>query len=192
MPIHGQTIPLSRQGHSYTTGTPDDAAFPLSLICMNADMLPEFARQAGEEFFVGRYSIGLWFWEIEKFPQQWRDSFSLLDEVWAPTAHVASALDPIAPVPVTTVRIPVQLPALAPRSRSELGLPDDKFLFLFTFDYLSVFKRKNPLAVIDAFTRMFRAGGGRGAGDQVHQPRSRPGLVRPVARQPSLLIPTSR
>ena len=68
MPIHGQTIPLSRQGHSYTTGTPEDAAFPLNLICMNADMLPEFARQAGEEFFAERYSIGLWFWEIENFP----------------------------------------------------------------------------------------------------------------------------
>ena len=129
---------------------------------MNADMLPEFARQAGEEFFAGRYSIGLWFWEIEQFPERWRGSFSLLEEVWAPTAHVASALEPVATVPVTTVRIPVQLPALEPRSRAELGLPEDKFLFLFSFDYLSVFERKNPLAVIDAFTRAFAPGEGAG------------------------------
>ena len=162
MPIHGQTIPLSRQGHSYTTGTPEDAAFPLNLICMNADMLPEFARQAGQEFFAERYSIGLWFWEIEKFPERWRTSFSLLEEVWAPTAHIASALEPLATVPVTTVRIPVQLPALEPRSRAELGLPEDKFLFLFSFDYLSVFKRKNPLTTIDAFTRAFAPGEGAG------------------------------
>ncbi|HZE05774.1 MAG TPA: hypothetical protein VE127_11145, partial [Solirubrobacteraceae bacterium] len=158
MPIHGQTIPLSRQGHSYTTGTPEDAAFPLNLICMNADMLPEFAQQAGEEFFAERYSIGLWFWEIEEFPARWRSSFSLLEEVWAPTAHVASALEAVATVPVSTVRIPVQLPALEPRSRADLGLPEDKFLFVFSFDYLSVFKRKNPLAVIEAFTRAFRPG----------------------------------
>ncbi|MGN6868485.1 MAG: glycosyltransferase [Solirubrobacteraceae bacterium] len=158
MPIHGQTVPLSRQGHTYTTGTPEDAAFPLNLICMNADMLPEFARQAGAEFFAGRYSIGLWFWEIEEFPARWRSSLSLLEEVWAPTAHIASALAPIATVPVTTVRIPIELPALEPRSRSHLGLPEDKFLFLFSFDYLSVFKRKNPLAVIDAFTRAFGTG----------------------------------
>jgi glycosyltransferase involved in cell wall biosynthesis len=158
MPIHGQTIPLSRQGHTYTTGSPEDAAFPLNLICMNADMLPEFARQAGEEFFADRYSIGLWFWEIEEFPARWRSSLSLLEEVWAPTAHIASALEPIATVPVTTVRIPIELPALEPRSRSQLGLPEDKFLFLFSFDYLSVFKRKNPLAVIEAFTRAFEHG----------------------------------
>jgi glycosyltransferase involved in cell wall biosynthesis len=162
MPIHGQTIPLNRQGHSYTTGAPEDAAFPLNLICMNADMLPEFARQAGEEFFAERYSIGLWFWEIETFPARWRDSFSLLEEVWAPTAHIAAALEPVAAVPVSTVRVPVQLPAFEPRSRIDLGLPEDKFLFLFNFDYLSVFKRKNPLAAIDAFTRAFGAGEGAG------------------------------
>src|SRR5262249_53739634 len=128
------------------------------VICMNADMLPEFAQQAGEEFFAERYSVGLWFWEIERFPERWRGSFSLLEEVWAPTAHIAAALEPVATVPVSTVRIPVSLPTLPPRSRSELGLPEDKFLFLFSFDYLSVFKRKNPLAVIDAFTRAFAPG----------------------------------
>jgi glycosyltransferase involved in cell wall biosynthesis len=160
MPIHGQTIPVSRQGHPYTTGVPKDAAFPLNLICMNADMLPEFVQQAGEEFFACRYSIGLWFWEVEQFPARWRSSFSLLEEVWAPTAHIASALEPLATVPVSTVRVPVHFPALEPGSRADLGLPEDRFLFLFSFDYLSVFKRKNPLAVIDAFTRAFAPGEG--------------------------------
>lgn len=162
MPIHGQTIPLSRQGHAYRTGTPQDAAFPLNLICMNADMLPEFARQAGEEFFAERYSVGLWFWEVEQFPSQWHGSFSLVEEVWAPSAHIAAALEPVSAVPVRPVRIPVQLPAIEPRSRAAVGLPEDKFLFLFSFDYLSVFKRKNPLAVIDAFTRAFAPGEGAG------------------------------
>jgi hypothetical protein len=160
LPIHGQAIPLSRQGHSYETATPEDAAFPVNVICMNADMLPEFARQAGDHFFAGRYSIGLWFWEISRFPDRWRDSFSLLEEVWAPTAHIATALEPLATVPVNTVRIPVSPPTFEPRSRVELGLPGEKFLFLFSFDYLSVFKRKNPLAVIEAFTHAFEPGEG--------------------------------
>jgi glycosyltransferase involved in cell wall biosynthesis len=162
MPIHGQTVPLSRQGHAYTTGSPEDAAYPVNLICMNADMLPEFAAQAGEEFFAGRYSIGLWFWEIARFPERWRGSFSLVDEVWAPTAHVAAALEPLSTVPITTVRIPIQPPPLEPRSRADLGLPEDKFLFLVSFDYLSVFERKNPLAAIEAFRRAFAPGEGAG------------------------------
>jgi glycosyltransferase involved in cell wall biosynthesis len=160
MPIHGQTIPLSRQGHSYTTAAPEDAAYPVNLICMNADMLPEFASQAGAEFFGGRYSIGLWFWEIAQFPERWRSSFSLVEEVWAPTAHVAAALEPVASVPVTTVRIPVSFPPLEPRSRADLGLREDRFLFLFSFDYLSVFERKNPMAVIEAFRNAFEPSSG--------------------------------
>lgn len=160
LPIHGQTVPLSRQGHPYVTAAPEDAPYPVNVICMNADMLPEFASQVGDAFFAGRYSIGLWFWEVSRFPERWTRSFSLLEEVWAPTAHVAAALEPLAEVPVSTVRIPVQ-PALAePRSRAELGLPEDGFQFLFSFDYLSVFKRKNPLAVIDAFGRAFAPGEG--------------------------------
>ena len=150
LPIHGQTIPLSRQSYPYETATPEEAPFPVNLICMNADMLPEFARQAGTEFFAGRYSIGLWFWEVDRFPERWRDSFSLLEEVWAPTAHIASALQALTSVPVTTIRIPIEPPPTL-RSRAELGLDEDAFLYLFSFDYLSVVERKNPLATIDAF-----------------------------------------
>ena len=48
------------------------------------------------------------------------------------------------------------MPPIVPRARAELDLPEG-FLFLFSFDYHSVFERKNPLAVIDAFTQRLRA-----------------------------------
>jgi hypothetical protein len=142
------------------TAAPEEAAFALNLICMNADMLPEFADEAGERFFAGRYSIGMWFWEVSRFPDRWRDSFALLEELWAPSAHVAAALEPLATVPVVTMRVPVAPARLEPRARAELGIAEDGFVFLFSFDYLSVFKRKNPLAVVDAFTRAFAPGEG--------------------------------
>lgn len=160
LPIHGQTVPLSRQGHAYETASPEEAPFPINLICMNADMLPEFARQVGSPFFARRWSIGLWFWEVERFPERWRDSFSLLEEVWAPTAHVASALSPLATVPVTTIRIPVAPSPFEPRSRTALGLEEEPFTFLFSFDYLSIAERKNPLGVIAAFHGAFSPGEG--------------------------------
>ncbi|MGH3263437.1 MAG: hypothetical protein ACRDNS_15750, partial [Trebonia sp.] len=155
LPIHGQTVPISRQGHRYETAEPEDAPFPVNLICMNADVLPEFARQAGTEFFAGRYSIGLWFWEVSRFPERWRESFSLLEEVWAPTEHIAQALRPLATVPVHVVRLPVAPADVEPLARAELGLDDDSFLFLFSFDYLSVAERKNPLAAVAAFSEAF-------------------------------------
>jgi glycosyltransferase involved in cell wall biosynthesis len=159
MPVRSATLPLSRQGHAFTELDHRDAQFPVNLICINADMLPDFARQAGERFFAGRYSIGMWFWEVSRFREEWQGSFDLVDEVWAPTAHVAEALAPVSPVPVVTVRIPVQMPSIVPRSRAELGVPEG-FFFLFSFDYLSVFERKNPLGAVEAFSRAFATGEG--------------------------------
>ena len=43
--------------------------------------------------------------------------------------------------------------------RAAVGITDD-FTFLFCFDFASIFERKNPLAVIDAFRRAFAPGAG--------------------------------
>lgn len=149
------TVPSgSRQEHPYTQRHPDDARFPVNLICVNADMLPDFAHRAGDEFFEGRHSIGLWFWEVSTFPGRWSASFDFVDEIWAPTEHVADAIAACSPIPVTAARIPIEMPAVAPRPRAQLGIPNG-FAFLFVFDYLSVFARKNPLAIVEAFCRAF-------------------------------------
>jgi glycosyltransferase involved in cell wall biosynthesis len=54
------------------------------------------------------------------------------------------------------VPVPVRIPQPSPEiTRERLGLPDDRFLFLFNFDFLSVFERKNPLALVRAFAHAF-------------------------------------
>jgi glycosyltransferase involved in cell wall biosynthesis/SAM-dependent methyltransferase len=154
LPVHGRTIPPNRQGHAYTHLDYTDARYPVNLICMNADVLGEFASQAGQEFFDGRYSIGMWFWEIEQFPEIWVSAFDHVDELWLPTDHVVRALSPHASVPITKVTLPVEMPTMLSATREELGLPEG-FMFLFSFDHNSVFERKNPLALLDAYTRNF-------------------------------------
>ena len=59
-----------------------------------------------------------------------------------------------------TVPLPVPIPRRSETvTRGSLHLPDG-FLFLFAFDFFSIFERKNPLGLIRAFTRAFRAGEG--------------------------------
>jgi glycosyltransferase involved in cell wall biosynthesis/SAM-dependent methyltransferase len=158
VPLHGATIPLSRQGHSFHHLDPSAARYPVSLVCMNADALPDFARHVGREFFVGRISVGLWFWEVSVPPAEgWDDAFALLDEVWAPTAYVAEAIRAVAPIPVVQVRLPIEMRPTLPLDRETLSIAEG-FMFLFSFDYLSVFERKNPLAVVDAYRRAFEPG----------------------------------
>ncbi len=135
------------------------ANHPVNLICVNADVLTAFADDAGPDFFAGRYSIGLWWWEVSSFPERWLSAFRHVDEVWVGSRHVADALAPVSPVPVVHIVQPVTVADAAPLDRAALGIPNG-FLFLFSFDYNSVFPRKNPLAVIEAFTRAFEPGSG--------------------------------
>ena len=120
--------------------------YAINLVCVNADVLPAFADDAGPSFFEGRYTIGLWWWEVAAFPERWLSSFAHVDEVWAGSRHVADALGRVSPVPVVHIVQPVHIDDPPPADRASLGLPEG-FLFLFSFDYDSVFERKNPLAV---------------------------------------------
>ena len=159
LPVHGGSLPASRQGHPFSSLEAGAARFPVNLVCVNADGLPDFRTEVGEAFFAGRHTIGMWWWEASRLPERWIDSFSLLDEVWVGSEHVARALLADSPVPVYTVTMPVTHPRIKSMPREVLGLPQG-FLFLFMFDYHSIFERKNPLAVIEAFSRAFepRAG----------------------------------
>ena len=122
-------------------------------------MLPTFADQAGPGFFFDRYSIGLWWWEINEFPERFSRSFEPLDEVWVGSHFVADAISAVSPVPVVKVTMPVSMPEIEEFDRGDLGLPEG-FVFLFVFDYHSVFERKNPLALVEAFEQAFPEGSG--------------------------------
>jgi len=137
----------------------DDAPHSINLISVNADVLPEFALGVGHAFFQNRYSIGLWAWEVTPFPEAYLGAFDHVDEVWVLSEHVRRAIQPVSPVPVLTVPLPIEVPPFEPRSRAELGLPEG-YAFLFAFDYDSVVERKNPVGLIDAFTRAFEPGEG--------------------------------
>jgi hypothetical protein len=150
----GITAPNSRQGHAFAHGGPTGAGYPVNLICVNADMLPSFAAGMGEKFFVDRYTIGWWWWEVSEFPERWLDSFQRLDELWAGSRFVAEALAAVSPVPVIQIPTPVSVPGFPRREPERFDLPP-QFSFLFSFDYASVLARKNPLGCITAFLRAF-------------------------------------
>lgn len=160
MPIQGHLMPPSRRGVDYSYMAPDEAAYPINILCINGDGIPVFAREAGRSFFAGRYSIALWWWEAGEPPASWQAAYELVDEIWVASRHIYDAIAPSAPVPVVQIRLPLLVPEVADRSREQLGLPRDGFQFLCVYDYHSVAARKNPVAVIEAFRRAFQPGSG--------------------------------
>jgi SAM-dependent methyltransferase len=185
----GLTAANSRQDERLAPVGDAKALFPINLICVNADVLPAFTDDAGPEFFAGRYSIGLWWWEVSKFPDRWLSAFQHVDEIWVGSRHVADALTPVSPVPVVHIVQPVAVAEPPVIDRAELGLPEG-FVFLFSFDYHSVFERKNPLAVVEAFTRAFAPGDGPSlvikSINHEHHPASHERLRQAAAAHPDV------
>ena len=138
----------------------DDSEAPdhkVRILAINADQTAIVANDVGLEQLKESYVIGQWFWEIEQFPAHWSEAFSIVDEVWTATEFVAKAVRAMAPpdVVVTTMPIPLtRATGKQERPRSYFGL-DDRFLFLFSFDMLSVFERKNPTGVVEAYMSAF-------------------------------------
>ena len=166
------------------------AAFPLNLICIDTDLVPEFVREVGQEFFAGRYSIGLSLWDAGPPPERWRPSSSLLDELWAPSAYVAALLEPAATVPVQTIRMPAQPRRVTSRSRADLGLPDDQFVFVTSFGGPDAAGRANPAATIAAFRQAFAPADGPSlllhCGAHAHDSSFREQLEQAVAGNPDI------
>jgi glycosyltransferase involved in cell wall biosynthesis len=154
-----QSYGLRRSDQTFTAFSATNL-YGINLIHVNADQVPVFAQHHGRAFFGDRYNIGFWMWELEVLPAHWQDRFGWFDEIWAPSEFTARAIALRSPVPVSTMPLPVHSDRAGGLGRTHFGLPTDPFIFLFVFDFASVFERKNPLAVIDAFGQAFRPGDG--------------------------------
>lgn len=131
--------------------TPFEPAF--NLACMNGDHLIRLARSAGGEVLIRRPTIGQWAWETDVLPPTWLLGFQFLEEIWAFSTFVGDNLGRLSPVPVVVVPMAVEAP-----DASGVHLPiarDDRFTFLFTFDFFSTLRRKNVGGLIEAFARAF-------------------------------------
>ncbi len=141
---------------TYTSFT-DANPHPFNLVHLNADNMEWFARARGRTYFRDRYTIGYWFWELAQFRRDWMSAFAFVDEVWAPSEFGRAALAERSSVPVFCMPLPVVAPPRSSFRRSHFDLPEDAFVFLFTFDVSSQMERKNPLGVIAAFRAAFGA-----------------------------------
>jgi glycosyltransferase involved in cell wall biosynthesis len=136
---------------------------PLTVIALNADGLRDFSLRKPEAV-RNKTVVGLWFWEVEEFPQRFWPAFDLVDEVWVASEHVRAALAPATEKPVRVIPLGAMNPnpdrfALRIRANDEFGIGEDRFVVTYVFDYASVAERKNPWGVVDAFCRAFpRAG----------------------------------
>ncbi len=162
--VEVDTTSVGRQAVAFEASGPAD--LDVNLLCVNADQVLAFAERAGPQFFADRYTIGLWAWELEDFPTRYAVAFEHVDEIWANSSFSAQAISRLATSvgvvdkPILAFPLPIAVPQPASGfDRSAFGIPDG-YTFLFCFDLLSVAERKNPLGLIEAFSRAFAPGEG--------------------------------
>lgn len=131
------------------------AAYRSNILVLNADEMEMAWRYQGTSLERGPYNIGYWAWEASRFPDAWLPAFAGLDEIWAPSRFIQQAVAEKADCPVVWMPLAVEHRITAAASRQTLGLPEDRFLFLFFFDFRSFVSRKNPFAVLKAFRQAF-------------------------------------
>jgi glycosyltransferase involved in cell wall biosynthesis len=154
------TETFSRQAVPFDDLGTGEAAYDVNLICVNADALPHFVEHFGSAILAGRYNIGLWAWEVAELPGEMTRSAQFLDEIWACSSFTADAIARSVPLPVFSLPPPILISEPPAVRRQDLGLSEKEFLFLFCFDFNSVFERKNVLATIAAFKLAFPPGHG--------------------------------
>lgn len=149
-----QSYNLRRTDRTFTDFAKDNP-YGVNLVHVNADQIDVFARERGDGFFAGKYNIGYWMWELSDFPSEWRDRFQYFDEIWVASTFAAESVGRASPIPVLRIPLPIVGDQADVFGRDHFGLPNDAFIFLFMFDFMSVFERKNPLAIVEAFKEAF-------------------------------------
>jgi len=143
-----------------STAHKDSLPFAVNLVALNANDIREWANNEGSALIRDRYTIGVWAWELETFPQNLHEAFNYVDEIWAISKFSAAAISEFAPVPVSAIPPLVKETrsvALTEQTsiRSDLGIDEKAFLVTYTFDYYGTLERKNPAGAIQSYIQAF-------------------------------------
>jgi glycosyltransferase involved in cell wall biosynthesis len=131
----------------------------IHILNVNPELVPECLASNLSKIAESDYIIGQFYWELSDISSWHECALSLVDELWVASEYLRELYSRRVRVPVIVMGQAVEVPvASASVKRSSLGLPDDAYLFFFSFDAGSITERKNPLAAVTAFLEAFPKG----------------------------------
>jgi hypothetical protein len=125
-----------------------------NIFCLPAfDMIGLFFEY-GDILFDQTYNIGIWQWELVKFPKEAELAIKLVDKVLSISKYSSQSIKNTFPFQdVKTIPLPCKDPGFLNINNVRIN---NKFKFYFAFDRNSFIDRKNPLALIESFQRAFK------------------------------------
>lgn len=143
---------------SHFTNTP---SYHKNVFFINADQIA-YIKEELPALFIGRYNAAVFFWEFNDY-FDFPNAFEVIDEVFAFTEFIATAVRKVAPPSVKVTKLPFpfmknwEINKPVEVVRKQYNVPGDTFIFIFNFDFFSVYTRKNPEAILKAFEMAFNA-----------------------------------
>ena len=151
-------IPHDRRDRTLASRIAATSSFAQDLIFVNPDHWKDTLHSICAHHGRRRHVIGYWFWELEKFPEDWLHALDEVDEIMVSSAFVEQSVRRVCSKPVTRVPVPLMPGNDSGLQREHFGLRDDDYVFFCSFDFNSAIARKNPYAVIEAFRVAFPRG----------------------------------
>jgi len=133
-----------------------DQPYGINLIHINPMELVSSIKDIPKEVWSQHYNIAFWLWELPEFPPEWDYLIDIFDEIWTPSDFVSDAIRKRTDKRIVTIPYGIAKSVTDDKyDRAFYRLPDDKYLYLMSFDGKSNFERKNPLGSIQAYKRAF-------------------------------------
>jgi Glycosyl transferases group 1 len=144
----------------------------VELLCLSGADLPRWATVETPTIGSSPFRIGLWFWETTQLSKAMAAGFAHVDEVWTTSTFTHDAIRAAAPphIDVKVMPFAVSLDTTlenagktgSRRARERVAsFCDSLSTFVgrqwcgFSFDLASRIERKNPMGLIDAWTKAF-------------------------------------
>ena len=134
-----------------------------SMFFMSAMECQNLANVHPKLFSDPKKKLGYFLWELPDFPDEYVNALKLVDHIWCPTKFVQEAFFAKSRQLILSIPLPViQAPVEKKNSKGNpdksdfrkiLDIPKEAFVSLFMFDMRSTMNRKNPQAVVEAFTQ---------------------------------------
>lgn len=146
---------LPQNDTTYDDRLTKENRYAINVIHINPDQWMEATGEFPRSQFDGHYNIGVFLWELETIPDNWRPILDYVDEVWTPSEFIARAVRKETEKPVTVIPYGIETPYDETVTRADFGIAEDDFAVLMMFDSNSFAARKNPEGVMDAFREAF-------------------------------------
>jgi glycosyltransferase involved in cell wall biosynthesis len=166
---HAARVPVCMMDHGIHQSDPVEGRVPPYLVsqdfrffanvsCFNPDAFPNFISRFRLDEASSHHEIYYGNWEFPDYPKTYQEIARSFDEIWAPSQFALETWTKSIGIPASYMPLPVTVNAGKNLTREYFGLPSNKYLFLFCFDFWSWLERKNPEACVDSFLEAFPSG----------------------------------